>query len=414
MLRVSGRPELRLAVVSPFLDRRHGTELCIVEQIERFAKQSNWQIHIYSQRVEDVKDLERDDSSPENSPGSIVWHRVSRLPGPHLLQYLWWFFANRFRRRSDAHSGKFEADITYSPGINCADADVIVVHIVFHEFYKRVRAELKLLHVPLRSWPLILHRRLYYRLIMALETKIYPNSRVKLIAVSQLVANQLQTYFQRSDVAVIPNAVDTIRFTPAAREARRSAVRHSYHLEESDFVCLLIGNDWKKKGLDTLLNACSRLSDLPLKVFVVGSDDPSVYQPLVRQLNLEGRVRFLPLSHDVLSFYAAADLYAGPSLEDAFNLPIVEAMACGLPVIASVRAGASELVRDAETGFLLRDPKSADELATVIRRLANDNDLRQSLGRDASRFIQQNCNWDRNASRTREFLEAALLRVSQN
>jgi glycosyltransferase involved in cell wall biosynthesis len=405
---------LRLAVVSPFLDRRHGTELCIIEQVERFAKQSNWQIHIYSQRVEDVKDLRLDDSSTQDSPASIVWHRVSRLPGPHLVQYLWWFFANRFRRRSDARAEKFRADITYSPGINCADADVIVVHIVFHEFYKRVRAELKLLYVPLRSWPLILHRRLYYRLIMALERKIYPNPRVKLIAVSQLVADQLQTYFQRSDVAVIPNAVDTVRFTLDVREARRDTMRRSYQLEERDFVCLLIGNDWKKKGLDTLLNACSKFSGLPLKVFVVGSDDPSVYQPLLRQLNLESHVRFLPLSDDVLSFYATADLYVGPSLEDAFNLPIVEAMACGLPVIASIRAGASELIRDGETGLLLRDPKSPDELATLIRRLVDDKNLCQSLGQAASRFVQQNCNWDRNASRTREFLEAAFLRLSQN
>jgi glycosyltransferase involved in cell wall biosynthesis len=405
---------LRLAVVSPFLDRRHGTELCIIEQIERFAKQSDWQIHIYSQRVEDVRDLRPDDPSTRDLPGSIVWHRVSRLRGPHLLQYLWWFFANRFRRRSDARTEKFKADITYSPGINCADADVIVVHIVFHEFYKRVRAELNLLHVPLRSWPLIIHRRLYYRLIMALERKIYPNPRVKLIAVSQLVADQLQTYFQRSDVVVIPNAVDTVRFTPDARKDRGSEVRRSYHLEEGDFVCLLIGNDWKKKGLDTLLNACSKLPDLHLKVFVVGSDDPAVYQPLVRRLNLESRVRFLSVSEDVLSFYAAADLYVGPSLEDAFNLPIVEAMACGLPVIASVRAGASELVRDGETGFLLRDPKSPDELAKLIRRLVDDKILCENLGQAASRFVQQNCNWDRNASRTREFLEAAFLRLSQN
>jgi glycosyltransferase involved in cell wall biosynthesis len=401
---------LRLAVVSPFLDRRHGTELCIIEQIERFAKQNNWQIHIYSQRVEDVQDLQLDLSSPRDSPGSILWHRISRLPGPHLLQFLWWFFANRFRRRSDACSGKFKADLTYSPGINCFDADAIVVHIVFHEFYARVRSELNLLHVPLRSWPLILHRRVYYKFIMALERKIYPNPRVKLIAVSQLVANQLQAHFQRPDAVVIPNAVDTNRFAPEVRNARRSAVRESFQLQGDDFVCLLIGNDWKKKGFDTLLYACSKLPDLPLKLFVVGSDDPAVYQPLLRRLKLESQVRFLPLSDDVLSFYAAADLYVGPSLEDAFGLPIVEAMACGLPVIASIRAGASELVRDRETGLLLRDPKSPDELATLIRRLVQDKIMRDTLGQAASRFVLENCNWDRNASRTRQFLEATFLR----
>jgi glycosyltransferase involved in cell wall biosynthesis len=404
---------LRLAVVSPFLDRRHGTELCIIEQIERFAGQNHWQIDVYSQRVEDVKNLQIDTSSASSSQGSILFHKISRLPGPHLFQFAWWFFANRLRRRANARSGPSRADLTYSPGINCFDADVVVVHIVFHEFYARVRPELGLLHAPLRTWPLLLHRRLYYRLIMALERKIYPNPRVKLIAVSQMVSAQLQKYFQRTDVVVIPNAVDTVRFTPELREARRSAARQAHGLEESDFVCLLIGNDWKKKGLDTLLSACARLSNLPLKLLVVGNDDPSAYQALLTQLHLEGRVRFLPVSGDVLSFYGAADLYVGPSLEDAFGLPIVEAMACGLPVIASVRAGASELVHDGETGLLLSDPRSVEELAALLQRVVDDRNLRDALGHAAARFVQQNCSWDRNASRTREFLEA-VLRLSQN
>jgi glycosyltransferase involved in cell wall biosynthesis len=404
---------LRLAVVSPFLDRHHGTELCVIEQIERFARLDRWQIDIYAQRVEGVKNLE-DPASARTAPGSILWHKISRLPGPHLFQFFWWFLANRLRRRSNARSGKFKADLTYSPGINCFDADVIVVHIVFHEFYARVRSELKLLHAPLRIWPLILHRRLYYRLIMALERKIYPHPRAKLIAVSHLVSAQLQDYFNRPDVVVIPNAVDTVRFTPELRIARRSAARKSYDLEECDFVCLLIGNDWKKKGLDTLLSACGRIANLSLKLLVVGSDDPSVYETLLTRHHLQDRVRFLPVSEDVLSFYAAADLYVGPSLEDAFGLPIIEAMACGLPVIASIRAGASELVDDGETGLLLQDPKSVEELAALMQRLVNDKDLRNALGYAAARFVQQNCSWDCNASRTREFLEAAFLSLSQN
>lgn len=405
---------MRLAVVSPFLDRRHGTELCIIEQIERLATRDHWQIDVYSQRVEDVSNLQTDSSSARSSAGSILWHKISSLPGPHLFQFLWWLFANHLRRRSNQRAGQFKADLTYSPGINCFDADVIVVHIVFHEFHARVRTELRLLHAPLRSWLLILHRRLYYRLIMMLERKIYANPRVKLIAVSQLVSAQLQTYFNRSDVVVIPNAVDKVRFAPELRAARRGAARKAYGLEECDFVCLLIGNDWKKKGLDTLLRASATLSNCPLKLLVVGSDDPTVYQTLLTQLHLEGRVRFLPVSEDVLSFYAAADLYVGPSLEDAFGLPIVEAMACGLPVIASVRAGASELVHDGETGLLLRDPRSAKELAALMQSLVDDGNLRNVLGYAAARFVQENCSWDHNASRTREFLQAAFLRLSES
>ncbi|MGB8323559.1 MAG: hypothetical protein WCE52_11440, partial [Candidatus Acidiferrum sp.] len=165
---------MRVAVVSPFLDRRHGTELCIIEQIERLATQYGWEIQVYSQRVEDVPNITFPFSS-ESSPGAgrIVWHKVSQMPGPHLLKFIWWFLANHMRRRRDRSSANTRPDVTYSPGINCLDADAVIVHMVFHEFYARVRSELRFRSLPLRTWPVILHRKLYYRLIMFLERRAY-------------------------------------------------------------------------------------------------------------------------------------------------------------------------------------------------------------------------------------------------
>jgi glycosyltransferase involved in cell wall biosynthesis len=401
-----GRAELRLAVVSPFLDRQHGTELCIIEQIERFALKDHWIIELYSQRVSQLSGVVSASAASTKSLDSIVWHKVSNIPGPHLLKYLWWFAANHWHRWLDRHSGRVRPDLIYSPGINCLDADVIVVHIVFHAFYERVRPELDLRSVPLRSWPRVIHRKLYYRLIMFLERRIYRDPGVRLVAVSRLVAAQLKSHFQRDDVAVIPNAVDTVRFTPEGRMARRSASRQSLSYAERDFVLLLIGNDWKKKGLDALLKALATLSDLPWRLLIVGSDDPDFYRSLLERLDLQNRVRFERPSADVLSFYAAADLYAGPSLEDAFNLPILEAMACGLPVIASVHAGVSEYIRDFETGMLLHQPSENSELALIIRSLFADPTLRRHLGQAAAHYVHANCGWDRNVLRTRELLEA--------
>lgn len=260
----------------------------------------------------------------------------------------------------------------------------------------------------------MIHRMLYYKLIMFLERIIYQHPRTRLVAVSGLVASQLKSYFRREDVAVIPNAVDTSRFTPAARIGQRNSFRQSLSYAEGVFVLLLIGNDWKKKGLNTLLKAVSLLKDLPLRVLVVGSDDASIYGNLLDQLGLRDRVRFEKPSADVLSFYAAADLYAGPSLEDAFNLPILEAMACGLPVIASSNAGASEMIRDGETGFVLRDPKDHLQLANLIQRIFTDQGLRREMGEAASRQVLENCNWEDNASKTRELLEDTLRQLSGN
>jgi len=400
---------LRLAVISPFLDRQHGTELCITEQIERLARKDHWSIELYSQKISQLNGVRLASAVSPNEPGIIRWHQVSSIPGPHLLKYLWWFFANYWQRRRDKRSGKVRPDLVYSPGINCPDADVIVVHIVFHEFYERVRSELALHRLPVLIWSRVVHRKLYYKLVMFLERKIYSNPRVRLVAVSSLVAAQLKSHFQREDVTVIPNAVDTLRFTVEARMGKRDASRQSLSYGERDFVLLLIGNDWKTKGLDTLLRAIALLKDLPLRMLVVGNDEPSLYRPLVDQLALQDRVRFEKPSLDVMSFYAAADLYVGPSLGDSFGLPILEAMACGLPVIASPNAGASEILRDAQTGFILRDPQDQVELASLIRRIQAEAALRHSMGAAASRYVMTNCSWDDNAERTRQLLESTVI-----
>ena len=398
---------MRIAVVSPFLDRRHGTELCTVEQIERLARLPGWEIHLYCQRVQDVRGIQLVATPSPASSGAILWHKVTQIRAPHLLNYLWWFIANQFLRWRDSSKLKFRPDVTYSPGINCMDANAILVHIVFHEFHEIVRNDLRLPLQPLLSWPRTVHRKLYYRLIMSLERRIYRNSRIKLAAVSQLVAGQLKKHFNREDVVVIPNAVDMARFCPQARLENRAAARTALGYSSDEFVLLLIGNDWKKKGLATLLAGLALLRDLPCRALLVGSDDVSPYLSIIDAGNLRESVSFREPSSDVLKFYAAADVYVGPSLEDAFNLPILEAMACGLPVIASVRAGASQNIRHRENGFLLQDPRSAQELAGLIRQLYEGGALREEMGNAAARTASA-CNWQINAEQTRLFLESAL------
>src|SRR2546429_7144196 len=187
----------------------------------------------------------------------------------------------------------------------------------------------------------------------------------------------------------------------------RSVSRQNLKLDDSDFVVLLIGNDWKKKGLNQLLRALA-IIEIPIQLLVVGKDDPGLYRSALRQLQLEDHVRFLAPSADVLSFYAAADAYVAPSLEDAFGMPILEAMACGLPVIASVQAGPSENIIDGTTGYLLRDPMNHVELSDLIRRLVGDTSAAQKLGAAAVQYVQASVSWDRNAAATREFLENSL------
>lgn len=379
---------MRLAVISPFLDRRHGTERVVLELTERLVRDYGCEIHLYSQRVEDML-LTPLDENPKAGRGLIRWHRVVSVPGPHLIQYMWWFAANTLRRWWDARYGKLSPDLVFSPGINAWDADVIQVHIVFEELYRRVKPHLRLRDAPPATWPLLIHRRLYYGLIRWLENRIYRRKQVYLAGVSGMVVAQLAAHFGRCDAVSVPNGVDIKRFEPQARLQRRSTARADFNLSPETFVLLLIGNDWRKKGLQTLMEALDKCRELRIQLLVVGKDDVKPFEATMQRLGIPDRVRFLSPSPDVMQFYAVADAYAGPSLEDAYGLPVIEAMACGLPVITSANAGVSEVITDGLNGFLLRDPTNALELAGLIRRLIDDPSLRERLAGNAVSTARQ-------------------------
>ena len=404
---------MRIAVISPFLDRSHGTERCIVEQLERFALQPGAEIHIYAQRVQDLSSVTPyksctttksvDHGAATKLVNRLFWHKVPFIPGPHLLQYIFWFFANRCCRWWDAKHGGLKFDLVYSPGINATDADAIAAHVIFTEFYSGVLPQLSFQKTPVAHWPRLLHRRLYYRLLMALEKRIYRDPQVSLAAVSASLAQQLQQSFERQSVRVIPNGVDTISLSPARRLALRSAARQHFALSPGEFAVLLIGNDFKNKGLEALLCALNKLPELPWRLLVVGRDERALYDRLISEYGITHRVNFLAPSPDVLQFYAAADAYVGPSLQDSFGMPVLEAMSCGLPVVCSSRAGVHEIITDGSDGLILRDPQNAEELAAALRSLMTNTGLCRQLGQHATRTTQ-NHTWDRNAESTWEWL----------
>src|SRR5271170_3267291 len=100
-LRTTGCADLRIAVVSPFVDRRHGTERALAELLERLARDYGCEIHLYAQSVEDLQlsDARSPKSAPSTASGAIFWHKVPSIPGPHMVQFLAWMFMNGFLRR---------------------------------------------------------------------------------------------------------------------------------------------------------------------------------------------------------------------------------------------------------------------------------------------------------------------------
>ncbi len=395
---------MRLAVVSPFVDRWHGTERAVAELLERLAGKEHCEIHLYAQRVEDLAVAQPRDARSQHS-GAIIWHRVPSMPGPQLLQFLAWFLLNWICRLWDRWVHGLRFDLVLSPGINCLDADVVIVHALFHRLQELALTEG--FDLARSQFLRRLHRRAYYALLAGLERRIYTNPKVSLATVSRRVAMLLADYFHRHDVRVIPNGVDTAQFLPSARLALRAEARRRRAIHETDFVLLLIGNDWRVKGLETVLRALSALRELPILVIAAGDDSPDSFRETAKSLGILERCRFEPSRQDVLDFYAAADLYVSPSGEDSFGLPVAEAMACGLPAITSIFAGVSSLLRDGVDSFILRDPHDAKTLATMIRTLYEKAEWRTRMGQAAAKASLE-WTWDRNASSVWELVTDAV------
>ena len=401
-----GCADLRLAVVSPFLDRRHGTERALAELLERLARDYHCEIHLYSQRVEDV--AIGPSPSPRRQQAGILWHKVTSIPGPHVFQFLFWLFLNTFSRGWYRTTHDLPFDLVLSPGINCFGADVVLVHALFHRLRELSQEETK----PSSRTVLLrrFHRRVYYSFLTWLERRIYSDSKVSLAAVSNRTAALLDHYFHRHDVRVIPNGVDAAQFSPARRRALRAEARSRYKFHETDFVLLLIGNDWRNKGLSTILDAMASAQEVPLRILVAGQDAAaSLFLEAARSLNISEQCRWETASMDAIGLYAAADAYVSPSREDSFGLPLLEAMACGLPVVTSSFAGVSQIITEGVDGFVLKEPADALTLASNLKNLQEHPDLQARMGEQARRTAEA-YTWERNAAAVWEFLNEVALK----
>jgi glycosyltransferase involved in cell wall biosynthesis len=388
----------RLAVISPFLDKRHGSERIILEWLSHLPPE--FEIHVYSQRVEDVELLK------------FAWHRIPKLPGPHLFNFLWWLVANHLWVRWDRFRS-LRHDLVFSSGVNFLGADVVCVHIVFAEYVRQVQSGMRLLRNPVWHWPRLVHRKLYYGVAKWMERRAYVNPRTKLIACSRKTAQELRRFYDRRDpIPVLYLGLDHTVFNPARRTGLRQEARSKLELPEGRLAVIMVGNDWRNKGVLALLEALEHLRDLPINLFIVSSEDSSQCWRLVKEKQLENKVRFLAPRADIEFYYAAADVYAGPSLQDSYAMPAAEAMACGLSVIVSASAGVSEIITNEVDGLILDDPTDSNALAIKIRRLYEDELFRRRLGEKAVETVRQ-YTWERNGLELAAVFEEVLLRKSR-
>lgn len=207
-------------------------------------------------------------------------------------------------------------------------------------------------------------------------------------AVSEAAADAIaaELGLSRSAFGVLPNGVDAGRFTPAESLA---AIRDFLGLPPERFVILTIGNLKPIKGHDLLLAALQHLrGDLgQVTLVLVGEDHLCGTMQDWAERNLAGAdIRFVGRQDDPLPWYQAADLFVLPSRWEGMSNALLEAMSCGLPVVATAVGGNVDVIDHGRTGLLVRSD-SAAELGLAIRWLLKDQPQREALGAAARRYV---------------------------
>jgi UDP-glucose:(heptosyl)LPS alpha-1,3-glucosyltransferase len=201
-----------------------------------------------------------------------------------------------------------------------------------------------------------------------------------------MVHRHFQEYYGLSaaELRLVRLATDSERFEEHDRPRRRLEWRQAWGFRPDHVVALFAGLNYRLKGLDPLLHALRRLPPgAPFRLLVAGHPDTAVYQRLAARLGIADRVRFIGYCSEMRNCYFAADLFVHPTFYDPCSHVVLEAMACGLPVVTSRYNGASELMHPPREGYVIDDPHDHEHLAWCLTQLLDP--ARRAAGGQAAR-----------------------------
>ena len=209
------------------------------------------------------------------------------------------------------------------------------------------------------------------------------------VSVSQSNAQKIKNRYQKK-VEVIPNGVNTKLFKPNPEV--RKKMRQLLGLENKK-VLISVGRIVGWKGYQLVIKALKTLPEDYVYVLIGEGEYLKELKTLANKLNLTNRVIFLGAKkHEELpKFYLIGDVFVQPSIgHEAFGITIIEAMACGLPVVGSKSGGIKELVKNGYNGFLF-EVGSVEQLSEKVKK-AFEN--KEKFGINGREFVKTHFSWE--------------------
>jgi UDP-glucose:(heptosyl)LPS alpha-1,3-glucosyltransferase len=355
---------LRIAVLNRvFSPTGGGAERYSIALVEQLAQRHD--IHVFAQQI-------------DHHWPSVTYHRVSApLVKPRWINQLWYATATWWATRRDF-------DVVHSHE-NTWHGQVQTVHVLpvkYNLFHGLAGWRLALRCLKVVTSP----RLLAYLWLEHLRFSGL-DGRCIVVTSDSLMKQMASTYpttvrALRVVTPGVPMAVDV------ATSEEKLAARQRLGLPEAGYGILFVGNDYRKKGLETLIQALRQLPDNIWLAVVGNASQIPEFQAQVKVTGALKRVIFLGALNDVSDAYVASDCLAHPTLEDTFAMVVLEAMAHGLPVVVSSEryCGISGLLTHESNALILADPRDSIALANALLRLFQEPSLRHRLREAALAF----------------------------
>ncbi len=238
-----------------------------------------------------------------------------------------------------------------------------------------------------------------------IETEIYSECD-RVIALTRKEKEDLTSLYgvPGEKIIVIPPGVDTHRFRPPGDKEKLKRLLGLPHKRPAVFS---LGRLDERKGFDLYFHAAATVikktrGHEPIFVLSAGAGHPdeeeerAKLERLIESLDIGKWVRWLKvLPEETLTlYYGAADVFVLPSRYEPFGIVMLEAMACGLPVVATVFGGPAEVIVNGVDGILV-DPTDIDAMAEAILELLSDPEKRKSMGEKARARVVSRYSWTR-------------------
>jgi UDP-glucose:(heptosyl)LPS alpha-1,3-glucosyltransferase len=364
-----------------YYNRQGGVSRCIAELSDRAAREDD--VTIYTHEL-----LDRRDSRAR-------FERVRMLRRPEWLQSETFAFGLRRRLRGEQY------DVVHVHNPQGLRPDVYTAHSCHAAYLQMRRAEGGARASLSRVYP-------PHIVELGFERRCYLSSPALVIALTPVVKSELESQVgvDPERIRVIPNGVDTEAFRPpeSLAAARAAVAELTGELPDEAVALLFAGYEFERKGLATVLEAMAASGDERLHLWVAGSADAGPYERLAERVGVAARVRFLGHQAELAPLFQAADAFVFPTTYEPFGLVLIEALACGTPVITSRLAGMAGWMEDGVEGLLLERPQDRAELAEALRRFVAQRESWPRMQASA-RTLAEGFSWDDIWRRTRSLYE---------